>query len=423
MRTEVGMKHCRRRWLILSVLGLSVTFCSENRAPARSKFGEIEGRVVGDNGLPFEHVYVLAMSSPGKPVVSRWATTDTTGRYRIRGLPEGPYDVAVHDSREKRPSMNTGSTLLEWLGNYSRVMLSNQGSDDEKPVRVEVRAEKRTVQDFVRRRGITVLGQIVRSGSPPRQYGPVSRASVELVPIDDQGRSGWHREQTVETDEHGKFRIARVTPGRYAIKCIVGRARYYCGECRIGTEPQQQTVRAELGSGVLRVRVVSGPGTPVDEFKLRVRHASRPRVSVEMGRRRVRGGVLDVLHLHPGDHDVFVHAGGASVKTRARVRPDEILEVTVRMPSMGTVVILATDVAGNPVSDVNVLIQHPSGTPSYFLQSDEAGELRLQLKSERWLVGLPEGGSPLAGFSGSPTEVVLEPNKEKKVVVMASPDR
>lgn len=69
------------------------------------------------------------------------------------------------------------------------------------------------------------------------------------------------------------------------------------------------------------------------------------------------------------------------------------------------------DAAGKPVPNVQVLVQDPSGCPSYNYPTNDAGELRRELSAREWQVGVAEG----LGWKGEPKTVEVLPDRENVV--------
>ncbi len=148
--------------------------------------GSVRGVVYGDDGQPELGAQI---SLSGAVDIVKSTRTDAEGRYEIRGIPGGRYEVF----------------------RYSGELLS--GSQETKPV--EIRDGETSVVDFgLDRAGCRLFG-VVSDGS-----GPVALASINLFRADsDDGYLG----KTVTTDARGLYEAVGLFPGRYHVRVDWGR--------------------------------------------------------------------------------------------------------------------------------------------------------------------------------------------------------
>jgi Carboxypeptidase regulatory-like domain len=197
------MRPLLRIGLFLSFLSPLVFAQVPNNSPRNSS---ISGRVTVSNS-PAANVKVSAMEikgddgSNGFAVAglspserqSSTATTDSEGRYRITGLPNGRFTVRV-DSATFVPD--------------------EQGSGKSRTVVVDDNEEAKNV-DFSLIRGGVITGRVTDS-----QGRPVIARQVRLQKINEQGQKRDHNSQfgfDNSTDDRGVYRLFGLPPGRYIV--------------------------------------------------------------------------------------------------------------------------------------------------------------------------------------------------------------
>lgn len=158
-----------------------------NSSAANVKVSAVE--IKGDDG---SNGFSVAGLSPAERQSST-ATTDTEGRYRITGLPNGRFMVRV-DSATFVPD--------------------EQGSGKSRTVIVDDNEEAKNI-DFSLIRGGVITGRVTDS-----QGRPIIARQVRLQRISEQGQKRDHNSQfgpDNSTDDRGIYRLYGLPPGRYIV--------------------------------------------------------------------------------------------------------------------------------------------------------------------------------------------------------------
>jgi hypothetical protein len=168
-------------------------------APLPTGTGRISGRITGSNGQPLRHAVVRVNAITGAGTTS--TMTDADGRYELRDLPAGRFNVtATHASYI---SMSYG-----------------QRKPDDTPRVIELAAGQVSERvDLVLARGGVIAGRLLDEYGEPMSDAQVtpmqkrfSRSQMRAMPM---GR-------VAMTNDIGEFRIYGLPPGQYIVS---GRAR------------------------------------------------------------------------------------------------------------------------------------------------------------------------------------------------------
>ncbi|MFI4942214.1 MAG: carboxypeptidase regulatory-like domain-containing protein, partial [Burkholderiales bacterium] len=201
-----------------------------------SKGGVVSGRVLESrSGKPVLDATVRAELSGGGPRMGMMrmggeggddeATTDADGRYELTGLAPGSWTVTA--------------THADW---------------SEASVGVEVKEAPATV-DLKLGRGGSVAGSVTAGGRP------VAGAQVTISGSGDTGRAGagfmGGGDQSALSDEGGRFRFERLTPGRYTLGAALRDQSSSPAEAVV-TGDDAQEVQLMLAEGAVVRGVVTG---------------------------------------------------------------------------------------------------------------------------------------------------------------------
>ena len=197
---------------------------------ALSDGGRIFGRVLDQGGRGVPSVVVLLTNSTGTMV--KRDSTDPAGRYEIRGLPPGTFNVMRADFTME---FGEDASPMDFLKDL--VMQAVTLAEDE----------EREVDLRVATGGGTRVHGTVRAAG-----GPVEGAMVSLLP----DRGGYDRMGMAMTDKHGAYEMEDVKPGRYTLQVVM-----LDGGMTAGSQPSSPVVeRLDVGGGPELRRDIQLPG-------------------------------------------------------------------------------------------------------------------------------------------------------------------
>lgn len=190
--------------------------------------GALEGRVEDAQGRPVDGAR-LRLRALEADLDVRTALTDGLGRYRVGGLPAGPYRVVVVDGPDAR---------------FAREAL------------VEVTDLETTLLDFRAEGDAEIEGLVLRLG---RRVPGVALVAEQVT--EDPGIPG--RTLRAVTDGAGAFALGGLTAGRWSVTLEDGTARTG-GEVLL-SDGERRHVDLELWEGRLVGEVVTRDGRPVGD--------------------------------------------------------------------------------------------------------------------------------------------------------------
>lgn len=217
--------------------GVAITaiVSAEQAAPQRDTTGQpvkgtsaISGRLVtqDQSAQPVRRATVTAIPDGGAagPVQLRTAVTDEAGRFQIKDLPEGRYNLTA----QKSPFIETryGSTRPGGAGTPITLKAGAQMTD------VVLRMARGAVLSgrILDENGDPASGVSVRVMQVRNQFGERTLASVGMAMIDT-------------TDDRGMYRLYGLAPGEYVIAAT---PRSLAGEIRAMTEEEVRAVMQAL---------------------------------------------------------------------------------------------------------------------------------------------------------------------------------
>lgn len=214
----------------------------------------LTGTVVGPNQQPLPGIYVdllrwLAPGSLGPPEVfadKATIATGANGAYRFEGVEDGSYSLRAYDPGGVYAS--TAYTTTPWF-NWNRTF--------------EVKDGAGPVLDAIQMPVGGAVSGVVRSASG---Y-PISNATVSILKFDEPGirmDEEWH------VDALGRFRAARLWPGRYLVCADTNSLPLFIHNC-YGVTPgfqwhsdaQPVTVTAGAETGGVVITMGPTPVTPI----------------------------------------------------------------------------------------------------------------------------------------------------------------
>lgn len=248
MRMVLGHQFHVPAWLTMIAATLLGGLSQNPAVKASPAVGFVTGTVYyADTNLPARNASVTLDPWPTKGSGSQhsgWATTDLEGRFRSRGVPPGEYvvsadvdgylqirprlldDPSVRDSPEAQREIESRFTKVTVVANAA----ANVNLQIERGAEILGTV---TYDDGSRGIGLT----ITFGRKKPRPQTTDHPPSFFGDPIPDY---------YTRTDDHGRFRIRSVFPGRYQISVIV--PTYSAAD-----PPDDITFNLDNGSGALRI--------------------------------------------------------------------------------------------------------------------------------------------------------------------------
>lgn len=244
----------------------------------------LEGEVVERTGTParFARVQLRPAGLGMDSSASHGAFTDTTGRFRIAGLPRARFRVEARSNRAS--AMPLDVDLESGLANV-RLRLDVEGS---------------------------IAGVVVGADG-----GPVAGAQVVAIPEDRVERSALSASRSGRyasdlSDGHGRFRLMGLTQGRYRLRGSLThstQASAFWLSTGMVASVGDEDVRLTLQSpGTLRGRVVRSDGTAPEQFSVTL--SMSPPVEMQGTQ-----GTFVLAAVPPGQHVLTVLAQGLAPKT------------------------------------------------------------------------------------------------------------
>ena len=202
----IGLSRLLLRTALIAVVLWPASLISAQPNPKPKATGSIGGRVsVSGKAAPEIEVVAIMANSPNRRPAAR-ATTDNEGRYRLRGLPAGTYQVIPLAPTMVSAVNNFDYRMYEGAG--KSVMLNESESVDD--------------IDLSLARGAVITGRITDADGKP-----VVEEAVHLNFVDQTGQqmafgSGYVGNYLMyRTDDRGIYRLYGLPPGFY--KVSVGR--------------------------------------------------------------------------------------------------------------------------------------------------------------------------------------------------------
>jgi len=363
-----------------------------------SKGGVVSGRVLESrSGRPILDASVRAEQSGGEPRMGMMriggeggdneAATDAEGRYELTGLAPGTWTVTASHA--------------DWSEATASVEIKDA------PVTADIRLG----------RGGTVAGSVLAAGRP------VAGAQVTLAAAGDSGmRPGTGflggGEQSALSDEGGRFRFDRLTPGRYTLGAVLRDQSSSPAEAVV-TGDDAQEVQLTLAEGALVRGVVTG----LPDAQLTGVNVNAQGPDFFASTRTSAGGSFEISGVPEGTITLRANAGDFMTSSRsaqatvtigpgqaeatAEIRFDQGIRVDGRVTR-----------GGRPVTDAMVMAFPDGGNRrSASARTDETGGYAIE--------GLDEGRYTFSANSeaGAPIRKTVELTGDTTVDLEAPPAR
>jgi protocatechuate 3,4-dioxygenase beta subunit len=286
----------------------------------------VSGRIVaGDTKRPVAGARVVARSA-SEPAVFYYLLGETHEPHVTQSDTEGHFEIR------------------ELVGDSYRVKVEHpQWSEASKTVDLE-RADAQI--EFRLDEGGTVIGTVILEGAP------LAASIVTLKPTDVAGATQ-PTERTATSDEGGRFRFERLTPGRYSLTAALRQRTSAPAEAVIGASGTTESVTLTFDGGVhLRGVVLGLSAESLADTSVSVSHrqgfSATPPVAAD--------GTFEVDGVPPGALGVDARVGmGARHLSKALVIAEAQTEVSVELRFEGTLTLEGhVSRAGEPVANVSV---------------------------------------------------------------------
>ncbi|MGE3456117.1 MAG: carboxypeptidase regulatory-like domain-containing protein [Kofleriaceae bacterium] len=335
----------------------------------------IAGSVVQGDGKPAAGVTVMAaeqgpssttMIVNGMVTSGAQAMTGLDGRYEIRGLGAGTYQLSVLDRGRPARMTKSAEATLATAEHKTGVDLSIDRPNGVIRGVVTGPDGKPLVDAWVSAR--LSLESVIegldgpRSGPSPGGDEREERSSFVMARVDDSG-AGAADEPPALTDEQGRFEITGLAHGSYLVT-----AEAQAGKLR-GQVPRVKP-DANLTIQVLGVTSLSGtvrgPNGPAAVFDLELDGPTR-------AARTFTGGSFTLARVDPGSYTVRVSSPDGNGEATVQVAAGRPATVDVTLVANAVIVGKLVDAAGRPLAGVPMAVV-PDAAPGGPLQIRMEGE-------------------------------------------------
>jgi protocatechuate 3,4-dioxygenase beta subunit len=363
-----------------------------------SKGGVVTGRVLESrSGRPILDATLRAEQSGGEPRMGMMriggeggdneAATDAEGRYELTGLAPGTWTVTASHA--------------DWSEATASVEIKDA------PVTADIRLG----------RGGTVAGSVLAAGRP------VAGAQVTLAAAGDSGmRPGagflGGGEQSALSDEGGRFRFERLTPGRYTLGAVLRDQSSSPAEAVV-TGDDAQEVQLTLAEGALVRGVVTG----LPDAQLTGVNVNAQGPDFFASTRTSAGGSFEISGVPEGTITLRANAGDFMTSSRSAqatvtIGPGQAEAAAEIRFEQGIRVDGRVTRGGRPVTDAMVMVFPDGGNRrSASARTDETGGYAIE--------GLDEGRYTFSANSeaGAPIRKTVELTGDTTVDLEAPPAR
>lgn len=378
-------------FLLTALLVQTPTTAPADRIPQDTS--EIGGRVTdAETGRPIARAIVHLTRLGGSEPAS--ARTDDQGHYRFKGLVPGRYSGLV----------NAG----EFSAAYQIAPLAPGGS-----ALVLAEGEVRDHVDVALRRALGINVRVVNEWGQPLAGVRVSGHVVD-------GRQSLHASMANATDDRGRLRLFRVTPGRYIV-CTepllpggdvnAATRERYLKTCypSAASEADAEAVVVERADADIEIRMRRGrtftiSGTVLDASGM---PAPQARVSLEISQRDGSTGVstnvdaagrFTIANMAPGDYALSAALGGDQQPELRRelARAFVALHVDADLEDLRVSMVKTVDVAGRIVAE--------GATPTF---KPQEGSAPIFISARRADVHLPNEAGAQHGYTTDDRTFIL----------------
>lgn len=324
----------------------------------------------------------------GQNMLAKSSQTNPDGKFLIRGLEEGEYELVVLDPQGQRMNWSKG----EGTAAVAPLEIAIGKEQAKTGLRLEVETRDSSIYGvvlgpdgspaadiWVRVSAMSAMELMMRSGRPPpadlsdkgaEESRVESRTEMRMVVEDDGGSAGapeldlssTSELPPVLTNEKGEFSILDIKKGRYNLT-----AEGMRGTARAFMEVETDTaVEVKLATLTSIEGTVTIAGSAVDNFVVHLEGAMRKRKEV-----RSEEGSFVMHRIDPGEYTIRVTAKGGEATEKVVVQAGQVAKITLAMESLIQVEGKVVDESGTPIEGAIPLAAPMSDGGGMMLEVDD----------------------------------------------------